>query len=215
MAGKKCVKDCVCDRHFRPKESFRSGSTKCPEGCSCGRHRKVLTKEQKANIGSANRARRGEKRPCPSGCSCGRHRGYHYGGSRSGRKYSEEALQKFSEAARERALRKNPHPYPLHLNSDKTKGYIYVIGFSTGRVKVGRSTSPRQRVGHQVTAAKGIGVEVENIWLSVYHLGYAENEATILNALNSPKSEYVNTSYDEVIKIAESVVDKNANDYSF
>lgn len=90
-----------------------------------------------------------------------------------------------------------------------------MIGFSTGRVKVGKSTSPRQRIGHQVTAARGLGVDVTDIWLSIYHHGYSENERIILNKLGALGSEYINVPYDEAINVTESVVERNTGEYSF
>lgn len=99
---KKCPEGCTCGRHTRPKESYRSGSTRCEPGCTCGRHSRVLTEEHRAKIVAANQARKGESHKCPPGCTCDRHKAYYRGGSKKGRTFSPEAVKRIAEGAKNR-----------------------------------------------------------------------------------------------------------------
>lgn len=73
--------------------------TKCPPGCDCKRHKRVISDEHRANIAKANAARKGESHKCPEGCACKRHQAYYRGGSQKGRTLSEQAKKNIADAA--------------------------------------------------------------------------------------------------------------------
>jgi hypothetical protein len=78
--------------------------SKCKPGCECSRHKRVLTPQHKAKIAAANAARKGESHKCPEGCTCNRHQGYHFGGSKQGRTFSEQAKVNIANSAKQRVL---------------------------------------------------------------------------------------------------------------
>lgn len=262
MAGLKCEPGCTCSRHKvsdERKAKLAAPRKKCEPGCTCSRHKRVMSAEHKANIAAANKARQGESRRCPEGCTCNRHQGRYFGGSKKGRKLSEQAKINISEAAgsrtysegqreklsdamkahrvdeawearRKKSLREallgtecpqdctcgKHHPsslsLPQHKGNDGTRGYVYVIEYSTGIIKVGRTTSPRQRIRAQAYVASKLGVEPVSVWLSVHHENYKANEVSLLAALGSPMrgSEYFDVKFEVAVKHAEALVEGSA-----
>lgn len=208
MSGKKCPEGCTCARHSRAAESYRSGSTKCEPGCTCGRHKRVITEDHRQKIIEANKARRGESHKCPEGCTCARHQAYYRGGSTKGRTLSPGARERIAEGANNRDYGDLGPPLPRHPKSDGKKGYIYIIEYDTGMVKVGRTTSPRQRIKGQLYIAARFGVEPRNIWLSSFHENYKSTERELLKRLGTPTqgAEYFETTYAEVIGVAQALV---------
>ncbi|WP_165938673.1 GIY-YIG nuclease family protein [Parafrankia sp. BMG5.11] len=61
-------------------------------------------------------------------------------------------------------------------------GYIYVIKFDTGAVKVGRTSRPSRRVSEHDRACRPFGVEIEEVWISQPHEGYANSERMLIAA---------------------------------
>lgn len=59
-------------------------------------------------------------------------------------------------------------------------GYVYVLGFDTGVVKIGSTTNPRARVVAQEGQAEALGVEVTGRWISPGHQDYRQNETSLL-----------------------------------
>lgn len=55
-------------------------------------------------------------------------------------------------------------------------GYVYVIEFSNGIVKVGRSQDIVSRLRAHGSAARNFGIEVTRRWESPCHLGWQQNE---------------------------------------
>lgn len=259
MAGMKCEPGCTCSRHKVSDElkvKRASPRKKCEPGCTCSRHKRILTPEHKAKIAAANAARKGESHKCPEGCTCNRHQGRYFGGSKKGRKFSEQAKANIAQGARNRdytaevavqlseamlthredpdweakradALREaltgkecplgctcGKHrsstgtSLPQHKNNDGTRGYLYVIEYSTGVVKVGRTTSPRQRIRSQTYVAAKLGVEPVSVWLSDYHENYKANEEALLTSLGAPMRgvEYFDESFSVVVQHAEYLV---------
>jgi len=75
-----------------------------------------------------------------------------------------------------------PHDFPL-VNNDAYwaacdlanalpedcavgRGHLYLVGFSTGIVKVGMTAQPRRRIRDHIHRAAPYGVDVLNVWLS-------------------------------------------------
>jgi hypothetical protein len=61
-----------------------------------------------------------------------------------------------------------------------TDGYVYVVVYSTGAVKVGATRNPRQRMDQLSWAAAQFGVELSRGWLSDSCADYREREAALL-----------------------------------
>lgn len=86
-------------------------------------------------------------------------------------------------------------------------GYIYIIRFSTGVVKAGKSSNPRGRIGAHLNDAQKFNAEIDQLWLSVRHRNYSENEKMLLSRMGDPSHgfEYFSgMSFEEVVETAES-----------
>ncbi len=60
-------------------------------------------------------------------------------------------------------------------------GYIYVIRFADGKVKVGRTIDPRGRMGSHKGTARTFGVEALEAWFSPLHMNYEANESVLID----------------------------------
>jgi hypothetical protein len=58
-------------------------------------------------------------------------------------------------------------------------GYVYVLGFSNGSVKVGRSKNGQQRLGDHKSTARKFGLTVTDEWLSPAHVEWERNEEAL------------------------------------
>ena len=58
-------------------------------------------------------------------------------------------------------------------------GYVYVIAFDDGTLKVGRSQDAEVRLRTHGQTAKGFGLSVTGKWSSPEHVGWVENEAAL------------------------------------
>lgn len=61
------------------------------------------------------------------------------------------------------------------------EGYLYVVEFSTGTVKVGQTEDPKRRLGTHRAEAGAFGVSVTNYWISPSHLNFRANETRLIN----------------------------------
>lgn len=59
-------------------------------------------------------------------------------------------------------------------------GYLYVIEFSTGVIKVGQTRDPQRRLGEHRRSAGAFGVSITQFWLSPPHANYLETEAALI-----------------------------------
>lgn len=64
----------------------------------------------------------------------------------------------------------------------KNEGYLYVVGFDTGTVKVGHTEDPKRRLGQHRGEAEAFGVHVTNYWISPSHIDFRGNETRLINA---------------------------------
>jgi hypothetical protein len=55
-------------------------------------------------------------------------------------------------------------------------GYIYVLRFTSGTLKVGHTTRPRVRVTQHKSAARVHGASIDRLWISPPHANYRDNE---------------------------------------
>lgn len=64
---------------------------------------------------------------------------------------------------------------PFRTGTDNTGGYLYAISASSGRVKIGCSSTVR-RLDVHVRNIESWGLEVTDQWVSGHHMGYQESE---------------------------------------
>jgi DNA-directed RNA polymerase specialized sigma24 family protein len=64
-------------------------------------------------------------------------------------------------------------------NRHSPLGYVYVIAYSTGAVKVGKTLQPRARARDLRFAAAQFGVTITDAWVSRPHGEYAANEVRL------------------------------------
>lgn len=60
------------------------------------------------------------------------------------------------------------------------EGYIYVVAFSTGVVKVGQTEDPKQRLYAHQSKAGAFGVGTVSYWISPPHWNFKENETQLI-----------------------------------
>jgi hypothetical protein len=58
--------------------------------------------------------------------------------------------------------------------------YIYVIEFTSGVVKVGRTNTPQKRLAKHARTAQSHGVTISRSWFSTPHTGYGKNEMALI-----------------------------------
>ncbi|QYC53725.1 G-I-Y Y-I-G endonuclease [Gordonia phage Leroy] len=59
-------------------------------------------------------------------------------------------------------------------------GHVYVIAFSNGTIKVGRTRRPRHRIRTHQDEARRFGISIENLWLSEHHVEYKDTEHSLI-----------------------------------
>ncbi len=62
------------------------------------------------------------------------------------------------------------------------EGYVYVIRFDTGVVKVGQTLNPGNRLPDHRADAAAFGVTVTDFWISPSHINFRDNETRLINA---------------------------------
>jgi predicted GIY-YIG superfamily endonuclease len=95
------------------------------------------------------------------------------------------------------------------------KGHLYVIEFSTGVIKVGRSVNPATRLKEHTREAGRYGVTVLNAWASAEHEGIVQSERQLVDYARTQGTEaggyeyFKGASFDAIKEYAESI-DHNA-----
>jgi hypothetical protein len=90
-----------------------------------------------------------------------------------------------------------------------SEGYVYVLEFSSGRLKVGFTTNIKARLASHATTAKAYGASITRTWNSPYHEEAGANEKLILAKCRSTvgveaEGEYfAGASWDDVVAYAE------------
>lgn len=87
------------------------------------------------------------------------------------------------------------------------EGYLYVIEFTTGTVKVGQTEDPRQRLNSHFSDAAAFGVGINAYWISPSHRNFKENEALLIEACRkvstrSRREYFHEIGYDAAVDIA-------------
>lgn len=92
-------------------------------------------------------------------------------------------------------------------DTNRVRGYVYVLRFTSGAVKIGHTQNPRQRAhAHRVDAAR-YGLAITDAWLSPDHTNYRDTERALVAEL--PKLgrllavEYVAAPFADVVAAAE------------
>lgn len=79
---------------------------------------------------------------------------------------------------------------PQHRRDPGVDGYVYVIKFTTGTVKVGRTASPRDRFDSHANDAAKFGAQISDAWLSPRHRSFSSNERLLIEHVAADSSPY-------------------------
>jgi hypothetical protein len=90
-------------------------------------------------------------------------------------------------------------------------GYLYVIQFASGVVKVGQTVEPRTRLAKHRRDAEAFGVPIVGLWLSPPHTNFVQNEIALIEECLKISQRYKNeffysTDLDAVVKLATGLV---------
>lgn len=98
------------------------------------------------------------------------------------------------------------------LPPQEGQGYLYVLEFETGSIKVGQTTDAARRVYEHCRDAWAYNVVMTNVWISKPHEGYLTNEVALIAAVSEfggerAKREYFHDAdFDKCVQLAESLV---------
>lgn len=100
---------------------------------------------------------------------------------------------------------KNFSPLPdascAMLKAPSYSGYVYVIEYSDGTVKVGTTTNPANRVRAHIGDAHKFGLKVKRGWISVCHKTPTGNEAKLIRHAEGQASDIRRREYFEGIDV--------------
>lgn len=130
--------------------------------------------------------------------------------------YREAMWQSMQAEATERAELERAQRAELEAECDlamdlparpKGERYVYVLGFSTGAVKVGQTFDPARRIREHRRDAAAFNVNLVSFWVSPAHKNYPANEAVLIAGClaisPSVRKEYFpNLAYADAIKVA-------------
>lgn len=74
-------------------------------------------------------------------------------------------------------------------------GYLYVIRFNTGAIKVGQTDSPQQRMPTHRRHAWAFGTVMTDLWISPAHAGFIRNETRLISFMESASALRVRREY--------------------
>lgn len=89
------------------------------------------------------------------------------------RRDAEQAAIRDADRSRRMAFRLPPKP--------RGEGYLYVVEFSTGTVKVGMTEDAKRRMSQHAWEAQAFGVHITNYWISPSHKDFRANEARLIS----------------------------------
>ncbi|WP_141332204.1 hypothetical protein [Myxococcus sp. AB025B] len=90
-------------------------------------------------------------------------------------------------------------------------GYIYVVHFSNGTIKAGRTITPERRLATHAHTAHSMGHTVSANWVSPAHINFMANETILLNQLRAIAREslaaefFTGIEFTEAVRIASSL----------
>ncbi|MGY1672177.1 hypothetical protein [Geodermatophilus sp. SYSU D00710] len=104
-----------------------------------------------------------------------------------------------------------PHwsQWPHRKRALDPAGYLYVIEFSLGVVKVGETNTPQARASFHERDVARFGGTMTRWWLSDLHLNYRENEAELIAAgrrlgrLLGGSEYFADCSFDDLVAVAQ------------
>jgi hypothetical protein len=73
-----------------------------------------------------------------------------------------------------------PNQWTCIPDAETDHGYVYVIRFGSGTVKVGKSTEPRQRISQHHRMAAAHNVQLTKVWVSRAHADYSGTEQRLI-----------------------------------
>ncbi len=87
-----------------------------------------------------------------------------------------------AELRAELAAAETPRPIVVISRADRAgEGFIYVIRFSTGAIKVGQTVEPQVRLNKHRRDAEAYRVTVVDYWVSPQHSNYLTNETLLID----------------------------------
>lgn len=117
---------------------------------------------------------------------------------------AEELARRAEEDARVIAGRRMAFKLPRQPHGE---GYLYVVEFGTGTVKVGQTEDPQKRLATHRGEAQAFGVHIVNYWISPSHLNFRANETRLINRCvevshRSRKEYFHAVAYDRAVEFA-------------
>lgn len=108
------------------------------------------------------------------------------------------------------------------------RGYIYVLKLSNGYTKIGSTAEPASRMKSLQRGLRSTSVNLDQLWLSVSHINYKDNEKQVLAFLDGKDrdGEFFKIPFDEALSVVmgmqikksfttEEVEDKEAKNAEF
>lgn len=97
-----------------------------------------------------------------------------WSGYLDGHKDGHVAANRQAEARRGYEFSLDPGPTPAG------EGYVYILKFSTGVIKVGQTLDPVRRFREHRRDAEAYGAAIVEYWLSQPHVNYLDNEVDLI-----------------------------------
>lgn len=130
--------------------------------------------------------------------------------------YSEghlDAEQSAAEIAEAEAARKLADETPREIVIDVTppppgEGFLYILKFSAGGVKVGQTMDLRRRLSEHRRGAEAYGVVITDYWVSPAHANYLDNEIELIgfcdgiSATRAKREYFHGIEYRDVVRFA-------------
>ncbi len=137
--------------------------------------------------------------------------------------YNTQDAAKQDDAARQAALQEQAAKRGRRMafklpRQPRNEGYLYVLEFSTGSIKVGMTEDPRRRLGQHLGEARAFGVYITNHWISPSCHNFKGNETRLINACGrvskqrSRKEYFHDVAYAKAVGFANELTYFSAND---
>lgn len=83
------------------------------------------------------------------------------------------------------------------------RGYIYVLKLSNGYTKIGSTAEPASRMKSLQRGLRSTDVTLDQLWLSVSHINYKDNEKKVLAYLDGKErdGEFFKIPFDEALQV--------------
>lgn len=100
-----------------------------------------------------------------------------------------------------------------------TDGYVYVVEFSDGTTKVGRTKNPDKRIDHHRRDGEKFGILIEKVWCSSIHRDYEATEAGLIRyAIGAGKGQggyeyFTSLKFDNAVRFVEKLDVRSSTEY--